>query len=193
MDYKARAKNRKLKRKLQKFVSAVKFNSVNWTVHHKLILVGCLIVIASLFFNWLQIDSRDPENGFSSLIWVSGYVLFTISVFVIFVIMSQRKKEHVKRFFNISFKDYHPPIVGWCIALLLIINSLISMRSLNKFSSQIEYGNGVFIAISGSVFIIVGGFLLKKYYDKNIKGIYSDANESEWVTDETRNNMKLPF
>lgn len=77
--------------------------------------------------------------------------------------------------------------------MLMIINSIVTMRSLWTFSSEITFGKWVFIDISGTIIIIVWWFYLKKYYDKNVKGIYSELDGEEEVLMETKNNMKLPF
>ena len=55
MDYKARAKSRKLKRKVSRFLQLVKFQSLNATNYHKIILFGAFMVIVGLFFPWLEV------------------------------------------------------------------------------------------------------------------------------------------
>ena len=109
------------------------------------------------------------------------------------MIISQARKESLKRILNVNFKEYYVPMIGGTVIALFIVNAIVSINALQRFSSEVELWNGLFVAISGNVFILVGWFLLKKYYEKNVKGIYSDANESEVVDIETKNNMKLPF
>ena len=197
MDYKARAKSRKLKRKITKFLNILKFNSLNATTYHKVILIWCLIVIFGLFFTWVEvvwIQGIGKENGFSSLLWASGWIILTLTLFIVFVLLSERTKEKLKLLFNISFKDYHPPIVGWAIMILMIVNSIVTMRALRTFSSEIVFWRWLFIAVSGTIIVILGWLSLKKHYDKNVKWIYSEIwEDGQDIVIETKDNMKLPF
>lgn len=197
MDYKARAKSRKLKRKVTKFLNVLKFNSLNATSYHKVILIWCVIVLFGLFFTWVEvvwIQGIGKENGFSSLLWASWWIILILTLFIIFVLLSERTKEKLKLLFNISFKDYHPPIVGWSIMILMIVNSVVTMRALRTFSSEIVFGRWLFIAVSGTIIVILGWLSLKKHYDKNVKWIYSEIwEDGENIVIETKDNMKLPF
>lgn len=196
MDYKARAKSRKLKRKVTKFLQLIKFQSLNATSYHKMILFWAVVVIIGLFFPWLDIqwlEGIQKINGFSRLLWISGATIFALNLFTIFVLLSENTKEKFKRSFNISFKDYHPPIIWGSIVMLMIINSLTTMRSLRTFSSEVQFEKWVFIAISGTIILLIWWFYLKKYYDKHVKWIYSDTQEEHERLQKEKDNMKLPF
>jgi hypothetical protein len=67
------------------------------------------------------------------------------------------------------------------------------MRSLRTFESEIVFGRGVFIDISGTIILLIGGICLKKYYDKNLKWIYSETVDGDEEEDSHDDNMKLPF
>ena len=196
MDYKARAKSRKLKRKISRFLQLVKFQSLNATSYHKIILFGALVVIVWLFFPWLEIqwvDGIGKVNGFSRLLWVSGITILLLNLFTIFVLLSDSTKEKLKRALNMSFKDYHPPIIWGIVIILMIINSIITMRSLRIFSSEVQFGRGVFIDISWTIILLIGWFYLKKHYDKHVKWIYSESPEHHEHDEQVKDNMKLPF
>ena len=197
MDYKARAKSRKLKRKVTKFLNILKFNSLNATSYHKVILIWSVIVLSWLFFTWVEViwlQGIGKENGFSALLWASGWIILILSLFIIFVLLSERTKEKLKLLFNISFKDYHPPIIGWSIIILMIVNSIVSMRALRTFSSEIVFGRWLFITVSGTIIVIIWWLFLKKHYDNTVKWIYSEIwEDGQDIATRTKDNMKLPF
>lgn len=174
----------------------VKFQSLNTTSYHKIILFGAIIVIVWLFFPWIDIqwvEGIGKENAFSSLLWITGITILSLNLFTIFVLLSDNKKEKLKRAMNMSFKDYHPPIIGGIVMILMIINSIVTMRSVRKFSSEVEFGRGLFIDISGTIILLIGWFYLKKHYDKHVKWIYSESPEHHEHDEQVKDNMKLPF
>ena len=68
------------------------------------------------------------------------------------------------------------------------------MKALRTFSSEIVFGRGLFITVSGTIIIIMWWLSLKKHYDKNVKWIYSEIwEDGQDIVIETKNNMKLPF
>lgn len=66
MDYTANLKNRKLKNKIHTFTARLSFNFLHLSGSSKIIGIGILLSVVSLFLNWFSIaDNAVNGNAFS--------------------------------------------------------------------------------------------------------------------------------
>ncbi|MDD3303028.1 MAG: hypothetical protein PHN31_05710 [Candidatus Gracilibacteria bacterium] len=197
MEYRDRAKSRKVKRQLLHVIDLVKLKGLNLTLPKKIILSGNVIGFFSLFFRWVDSTSSISDNiggAFSSLAGKTGLSLLIVHILVFFLIFSKKNKDKLKLSIDSHIKDFSLVIISGVIITILGINAFFYVDGLQHFSSDIIYGPGVIAEISAGIMIIVGGFLLRSDFYKNINKVYineSEDEEQDQVDEES--NMSLPF
>ena len=199
MWYRNSSKNRKLKRALINIVRFIKFESLNISLSYKFVLVWVIIWIISLFMNWVESSSFEITwNAFNSLLWITGYIIFSFLLITLFFIFNKNKQEKVKTILNLIIKDWNLIIFLFLFCLVLTINSIFYINWLNTFKQSIIIWQWIIFWIIWDVFWLIGWYLILKektktwiIIDDSVEqnpDIYSINN---WVVD--KNNMKLPF
>lgn len=199
MWYRNSSKNRKLKRTLINIVRFIKFESLNISLSYKFVLVWVIIWIISLFMNWVESSSFEITwNAFNSLLWITGYIIFSFLLITLFFIFNKNKQEKVKTILNLIIKDWNLIIFLFLFCLVLTINSIFYINWLNTFKQSIIIWQWIIFWIIWDVFWLIGWYLILKektktwiIIDDSVEqnpDIYSINN---WVVD--KNNMKLPF
>lgn len=195
MSYKVSAKNRKFKRILISILSFLKFESLNTTPYHKIIIIWIFINIISLFFNWIESTNQTIMwNSFENILWITWYILLLINLKLIFLILSQKQKEIIKNFFNINIKDWIFIVILWMVSLLITINSIFIIEWFSYFQTWLIIWKWIVLSIIWSIFIILWWFFILK--TKTNTSIYVEDKENENnPLNKTKDakNMKLPF
>lgn len=197
MEYRDRAKSRKIKRQLLQLIDLVKLKGLNLSFPQKLILFWTFIGFCFLFINWVSSTSSisdDTGNSFSNLVWMTWISLLIIHMIVLFLVFSKKNKNKIKLSIDSHIKDFSLIIICWIITEIFSINALFYTQWLQQFSSDIVYGNWIIWEIAAWIMIIVWWFLLRKEFYKNINKVY--INESEDDSENQiieENNMSLPF
>ena len=199
MWYRNSSKNRKLKRTLINIVRFIKFESLNISLSYKFVLVWVIIWIISLFMNWVESSSFEITwNAFNSLLWITGYIIFSFLLITLFFIFNKNKQEKVKTILNLIIKDLNLIIFLFLFCLVLTINSIFYINWLNTFKQSIIIWQWIIFWIIWDVFWLIGWYLILK--EKTKTGIIIDDSVEQnpdiysinnWVVD--KNNMKLPF
>ncbi len=199
MWYRNSSKNRKLKRTLINIVRFIKFESLNISLSYKFVLVWVIIWIISLFMNWVESSSFEITwNAFNSLLWITGYIIFSFLLITLFFIFNKNKQEKVKTILNLIIKDWNLIIFLFLFCLVLTINSIFYINWLNTFKQSIIIWQWIIFWIIWDVFWLIGWYLILK--EKTKTGIIIDDSVEQnpdiysinnWVVD--KNNMKLPF
>ena len=199
MWYRNSSKNRKLKRTLINIVRFIKFESLNISLSYKFVLVWVIIWIISLFMNWVESSSFEVTwSAFNSLLWITGYIIFSFLLITLFFIFNKNKQEKVKTILNLIIKDWNLIIFLFLFCLVLTINSIFYINWLNTFKQSIIIWQWIIFWIIWDVFWLIGWYLILK--EKTKTGIIIDDSVEQnpdiysinnWVVD--KNNMKLPF
>lgn len=196
MSYKSSAKNRRLKRTLERVIGILKFESLNINTPEKIVLIWASFSIISLFMNWFDsYDSKVLWNWFSGLLWITWYILFLLNIIVIFIILNNEQKETIKNLLNFNIKDGILIELIMTFCLLLIINSLFLIQNLSFFEDDIIIWRWIVFEIIWSIFWIIWSIFITK--TKTKVSIYIDSPEyiqnQTNIIEENKNNMKLPF
>ncbi|PID87442.1 hypothetical protein CSB07_01385 [Candidatus Gracilibacteria bacterium] len=196
MNYKDRARNRRLKKDIITLLNIFKFKTGNIKLPGKVVLFGLIISIIGIFSPRIVfLENLGFENSFSSLAGNVGFTSLIGILFLIFIVLSINKKEKIKMYSGLQIKDYTIIIfIGFFIAILSI-HSIIFIKSLLSFSKDIILGKGSILGLTGSIIIIVGGIMMKKDYNKENASYINEAEDkSKYSNNRNKNsNMKLPF
>lgn len=201
MDLNTRIKNRKLKNKIESILSILKFKTTNLDFSEKLILFASVIVFLSLFTNWIW--SQDLNlwwvqinwNSFSSILWSPWIIIIVIIFYLLFNILSIKKKEKLKKFSNLYFKNHKIYIVSWILITFFSLNSINYISWLKILSSNIIYGQWIILCATWWILIIIGWVIKKINTKENLKSFLNEDENSndELINENEKNNMKLPF
>lgn len=196
MNYKDRAKNRRLKKDIINMVNLFKFKTWNIKLSWKVILSWICICILWLFSPWvLHSESGNAENSFSASAW-NIWMTSIISVLIlIFLILSINNKEKIKKYSWMQIKDYIVVICLWIFITILSIHSIIFIKSLLSFSKDISLWRWSIITLTWSILIIVWWLLMRKEYNKENTSYLNEAEDRYNNKSRTSkiSNMKLPF
>ncbi|NDK10132.1 hypothetical protein GW846_05145 [Candidatus Gracilibacteria bacterium] len=203
------SKNKKIIRAVQKNLGIIqeqlRFKTSHISDGGKISLAGVSISLVSLFIIWVNsevsiVSSGNTQisgvNSFSALVGYTGFFILLILGFICFSIFSIRKKEKFHSFSLIHIYDFAACFYGSILIMILCLQGLFYMRGLQTFSSDIGYGKGIILCITGAIVILIGSLILKKEYRKNIKGSYTSEIKNQDYGSElepNRDNMKLPF
>lgn len=194
MEYRNRAKNRRLKRNVLSLVNILKFKWLNLSNWEKVSIVWISLSLISLFFVWVDSTSWEEKGtAFSSLSWSVGYIILFVLLFLFFILFSHSRKEKLKLYSDIHFKDSTIIILWWIFNIFLSFNIFSFVEWLQRFSSTIIYGNGIILSITWAIVIVIWGIITRKEKKDEKYSIYTNELIEEEEQKEEENNMKLPF
>lgn len=194
MNYKNRIQERKIKNILLHILNIFRFKSLHLTFPKKMVIAGNLLWCISLFMTWIEhVETQEKFNSFQSLsgnIWYLLGIVFFVSSFTI---LSNKYKEKIKLYSDISFKTHFIVITSGIFILSFSIISLSFINGLQTYIWDIIYGKGIISAMTSGIIILTGGYYIRKdFYNKNSEIIFNQSNSSvEPIIN--KNNMKLPF
>lgn len=181
-------------REIKKIISKIKFKSVNLSFSQKLIIIGTILAIVSLFMPWVEnIKESIKYNSFNNISWNIWYLLIFILVFNIFITISTTIKEKVKLYSDLSIKNHFFVISSSIFIIFFSIICISFVNWLNIFVENIKHGSGINLAITSWIIIMIWWFLLRKEYYENSSEIILDRLSQNREQTKEKNNMKLPF
>ncbi len=195
MEYKHRAKNRRLKRNIISLTGILKFKWLNFSIGEKISFIWVCINILSLFLTWIDsINWEERGTSFSSLAWLAWYIMFFTLILLFFILLSHSRKEKLKLYSNIHFKDSTIIILWWIFNIFLSLNIFSFVEWIReRFSSTIIQGNGIILSITWAIVIIIWGLIIRKEKRTEKYSIYTNELWNEENEEENDKNMKLPF
>lgn len=156
MDYIANSKNRKLKNKIHTLLGRLSFNFLHLSGSLRIISVGIILSIISLFLNWFSIvDNALSGGAFSINTGYVGYIIILVNIVLGFLLLSTTGKEKLKTKAHLAFSDHAVIIASGLILFLLTIVVYNSIRGFVLFYQNIIIGDGVIFQCIGSIFISV--------------------------------------
>ncbi len=190
---KSRVKARKLRNLMKNTINSIRFRIESFSFPKILILSWVILGFFSLFMKW--INSSDPlisSNSINNVTSFTAYMTMILLFIILFLIFSFNKKEKMKKWSNIIFRDYIIIIFISLILFILSINSIWVITWLNMFSSDISYWWWIIMLLVSSIFLFVWGFLLKN--DNSSKNsIYLNDSPDKKPHLWEEKNTKLPF
>lgn len=197
MEYRERAKNRKLKRNLLGLFDTFKLKSLNLTIAKKIVVFSVLVWFVALFFYWVSstsTNSQNISNSFSDIVWRTWIPLTIVHIILLFLVLSKRSKDKIKLSLDSHIKDYTFVILWGIFIIISSINVLNFINWLQRFSSDLIIGPWVILEICAWIFITFWWFLMRKDFRKKINKIYINESEDEKLEElDDKNNMKLPI
>lgn len=194
-----------LQKKILHIQRQIIFKTSHISLWWKIVLFGTFLCFISLFLPWISANWNIISSGeskidtfvsFSSVLWRVGFfVLITLAI-VNFSIFSIQKKEKLRYFSLLSVSEYICSSFWSIFIFLLSLHSFLLVGGLQLFSSNITYGKGIILCITGSIIMFLGSIAIRKEYRMNIKWSYiNDAKGNTHIEawEEQENNMKLPF
>lgn len=167
MDYITNSKNRKLKNKIHSVLARLSFNFVYISKSSRVISIGILLSLFSLFLNWFSIlDISFSGSAFGINTGYIGYIIILINSILCFLLLSSTGKEKLKTRANLTFSDHTIIIASGITLLLLTLVIFNSIRGFILFYQNIIMGDGIIFQCIGSIFISFGGLL---YYREKKK------------------------
>jgi len=190
--YNSRVKNRKIKKLAWNFANMMKFKTTNFSSAAKTTFVWVIVWMISLSINWISENQAINTWAFNKITWINALFILICLFLSAFIIFSTNKKERLKMFLNISFKD--TPILKklWWLIIILSVSSLYSIVWLSTFSSEIEYSSWIILSISSWIIIFYSWYITKKQELDNTRLYFQDTDDGS-ITKEKEDNMKLPF
>lgn len=197
MEYKDRAKSRKIKRQLIQAIDLVKLKGLNLSTSKKIVLAWIIVWFISLFLNWTDSTSSTSiniRNSFSDLVWRTWVTLLILQIFITFLIFSRKNKEKLKMSIDSHIKDFSLVIISWVFTIIVSINALNFVSWLQSFSSDVIYWAWIISEICAWIMITAGWILLRGEFYKNLNKVYiNESEDEENDKNEEDNNMTLPF
>ena len=194
MEYRNRAKNRKLKRIILNTIESFKFKWINLSLEWKIVSFWIIIVLSSLFMNWIEtVSGNIYGNSFSEMVWSVWYILLFFIGISFFSVFSYSKKEKIKLSIDLHVKDYNIIMNSGFSIILFSITSLRYIEWLQKIGSDFIYGKWPIIGLIWGIIILIGWYIIKRKASKHHDMMY--VNEIRQLEDENSGdtNMKLPF
>lgn len=198
-----------LLKRLRKFFFTQKekflFKFSHLSMGGKITLLWIFLSALSLFLPWAEFWSSfsDPKfqnlgiSSWSPIIGSPAIFISLVLLCIIFSLISIQKKEKFRFLTFIHLTDYIVGIIGSVFTFFLSLHTYIIIWGLRFFSSSIMYDTGIILCLTGSIFIGVGSWILKKEERQNIRWSYVHDFENQARfgknTQDSKDNMKLPF
>lgn len=197
MEYKDRAKSRKVKRQLIQAIDLFKLKGLNLSVSKKIVLAWIIIWFFSLFINWIDSTSTTselPTNSFWDLAWRTWVTLIILQICIVFLIFSKKNKDKLKLSIDSHIKDFSLVIIGWIFTIIVSINALSFVIGLVQIQSDLIYWAWIISEICAWIMITAWGILLRREFYKNLNKVYvNESEDEENEKQEDDSNMTLPF
>lgn len=194
MNYRSRWKDRKIKWLLIKFFNLFHFRSVNLHFSEKIILTWNILLLISLFQNWvINTQTLNSWNSFTSVAWNMWFPFLLWILLVFFFILSKNNQNKLKLYSNISFQNHS---LIWFFGLFIILSVIMSISFIHwfvTFSQNIVYGNGTILWLTSWIIITVWAYLMRLHYKTNNIEIFVSETWEIKEKISNKNNMTLPF
>lgn len=156
MDYITNSKNRKLKNKIHSVLARLSFNFFHLSKSSRVIGVGILLSVISLFLSWFSIqDNALNGSAFSIHAGYIGYIVILIDGVLCFLLLSAKGKEKLKTKAHLTFSDHTIIMASGITLFLLTLVIFNSIRGFVLFYQNIAIGDGITFQCIGSIFISV--------------------------------------
>jgi len=174
----------------------MKFKTTNFSFSSNTTLIWIIVWIISLFVNWISENEEVSTWAFNEITWINAFFITLCLSLSVFIIFSTAKKERLKMFLNISFKDTDVLKKIWLIIFILSICSFYNIRWLSTFSSEIRYSHWVTLSILSWIIIFYSWYVSTKQWFDNNRVYFQDVDNGNNIvtkSKEVKDNMKLPF
>lgn len=197
--------SRKVQKYLQSTYEQVSFRNAYLTLGSKLVLIALCIIAISLFLPWMSSTESISSTGnmnslslwsFSLQLWYVGFFVLSLLILSSFSILSTVRKEKIRFFIFIQISDILCCLGSSIIIFILCLQSYFYVHGLQMFSANIFYGKWLILCLSGTLVMFTGSLIMRSEYRRNVKGsyIHEQSARNYWeFSEETKNNMKLPF
>jgi hypothetical protein len=211
MNYSTNSHNRKLKHRVHVLLDRLSFNFLNLSGSYKIVLLGILLLVCSLFFSWASLPADgDIIKTFSSFSVYAGYIGYIVVIIILvlgMIILSNTSRERIKSRTHMFFPDHTIIIFSGVITFLLSFVIFHSIRWLNiLIGHDVIAGKWLIFSFIGSFFIVIGGILtykaerkelLEKMYVSNSQDPQNELSEYEHIlwkkSEKDSSNMSLPI
>ena len=169
----------------------------------KVSIVWMMVCLVSLFLPWIQsLDTVTPlsswrltENAFSIFAGYIWYIMLLYIIWVLFMLLSERKKQKLKHisFFNIP--DNILILYTFFLFSILCLQYFFIIWWFQHINQNIIYWKWLILCTSGSFLIFFWSLLVNKTKQKSSTASYAyDGNEDPYIPQEKKSkNMELPF
>ncbi len=190
-----RTKNRKIKRRFLKLANLFRFKTTNLDVFLQLVVIWLILSIISLFLPWIestQIPKEDSFNAFSYLTWMIWYFLIFLDIFLLFIVLSNKRKENFKLNTRLFFRDNSVIVLVWILIFIFSLNSFFVMKWLAFFWNYAPWKWLIFSFVSSIIIIFSWIMENKKIKWENYSLVTNNSSDKNENLENDR-NMKLPF
>lgn len=188
---------------LKKVYTKIWYKYLEINTWAKVSLFWSLIIWFSLFLPWIQSldgvtklhSDRMYENAFTQHTWYIGYFITALIGFVIFSIISNKRKERLKYFSLLDIPE--SILIFFTASLLLVFNThyFFIIWWFQIYNNNIIHGSGFILCYTWSLILIIWCILMRYWRKVNNTTIvwyesydvYFEKKEAE------AKNMKLPF
>ena len=140
MSYRITAKNRRLNKHINKFISLIKFDALNLSHSNKTILVWTILWIISLFLTWFaNWDNSISWTWFHKLLWRGWFFMLIWYFKIIFILFSKKSKDFLKKIIKLNIQDQ---VILSFLAIFIFafsLNSFVLINNFTFFQSQINF------------------------------------------------------
>ena len=194
---------------LTEIQKSLSFKLSGLTTGWKISLWGIIICCISLCIPWIvfvstwdieEISSKiSSTHSFSALIGNSWLFVLLWLIISLFFLFSSSKKDTLYSATSLSYRIHS--LLFWVAIFTLYsaIHSLLIIKWLQTFSSNITYWKWLILCITWSIILLFWAVRLKNDSKKDIVWAYIHSTEKnntktkEGIIDDWRDNMKLPF
>lgn len=194
MEYKNRAKTRKIKRFILSFITIMRFKWMSLSLWEKITGFWSIVTFLSLFLLWINAsDESKTWNAFSALAWSIGYIIVILIAINVIVITSYKMKEKIKLGSDFHFRDTNIIICNGILIFLLSLHIFSFVKGLQEFSQVIIFWKWIILSLTWAILIVIWGGIMRK--EKRTEKYNICTNELDNEEDEKVNekNMTLPF
>lgn len=197
MSYKITAKNRRLNKHINKFISIIKFDAMNLSHSHKTIFVWAIIWIISLFLTWFTNgDNSITWTSFHRLLWLSWYLIFICYVKILFILFSKKSKDFLKKIIHLNIDDHILLSFIWIFAFAFSLNSFVLINNFTIFESQINFQQWIILNLVGNILLNIWA-IFNLFSKTNVWVLVNttpwEENILEQYLEDNSQNTKLPF
>lgn len=163
------------------FMRRLKHMLLRLSAEEKVIGVGALVTILSVFMPWysvvLSFEKGVTESGFSGDLGVVGFVVFLFTLLTLGFLMGDHLHFRIPRF-GFQKEGIILFFCGESAFLLLLEAAIFTKRSLDYTNAEIRFG--LYLALIGSLFATFASYAqLQKLQKKETKAFFDHDTEPE--------------
>ena len=159
MNQQSTSKYRKTHLRLSKIARWLSFNFLYLPFFKRLALIGEIMILSTLFFNFVAIGDGVTFWAFSRFFFLGSSIILISWICLVVVILSNISREHLRTLLGLPLSDVTLIVIVGMLQFSILLCDAQYLFALSYFTKEIIYYDAPIYAIVGAIVVGISGYL----------------------------------